>query len=144
MRRFHATSTDGRSSLTSGARSHKRITKEQSRILWAYYHDTRVLFTVCAMNETFFVCLYLMKWYTKPIGLDPTFWLGPLPLALVKQLPPSTYWIIRKLTWPHIVALLTFPICAFKQVLNVIQIVKAANALNDTDITEMRARGRAK
>ncbi|KAG6818181.1 hypothetical protein H0H87_000086 [Tephrocybe sp. NHM501043] len=63
------------SSLVTGAKSHKLVTSDVSRILWLYY-DSRTLFFVCAGNELFYVSLYLMKWMPTPIGLPaPLSWL---------------------------------------------------------------------
>lgn len=119
------------------------MTKEHSWLLHSYYTNQKTLFTVCFLNETFFVCLYLMKWYQRPLGLDPVLLLRPLPASIVKALPFDAYDLIRRATWPAIVAAISLPVCAFKQFLNVIQIVKAAKALNSLDIEEWRARGRS-
>ena len=129
--------------MTSGSRSHKRVTKEQSWLLHSYYTNTRTLFTVCFLNETFFVCLYLMKWYQRPLGLDPVLLLRPLPKAVIKALPMASYDLIRRATWPAIVAAISLPVCAFKQFLNVLQITRAAQSLNSLDIEEWRARERS-
>jgi len=127
------------SSLTSGSRSHKSVTKEQSRILWSYYNNQRTLFLVCAGNELFFVCLYLIKWYTKPIGIDPLTILPILPRSLLSSIPVSIWAVLRYLTWPQLLAFVTFPVCALKQVINVVQFYKAAILLVTLDREERYA-----
>ncbi|KAF8797952.1 phosphatidylinositol synthase [Phlegmacium glaucopus] len=107
------------SSLVTGSTSHKLVTSEVSRILWMYYNDSRTLFFVCAGNELFFVSLYLIKWTTTPIGLAGL-----------------------DLTYPQLMALLTFPIFAIKNIINVVQLWKASKILVGVDLAE-RAAARA-
>jgi len=103
------------SSLVTGSTSHKLVTSEVSRILWMYYNDSRTLFFVCAGNELFFVSLYLIKWTTTPIGLA------------------------GDLTYPQLMALLTFPIFAIKNIINVVQLWKASKILVGVDLAERAA-----
>ena len=84
-----------------------------------------------------------MKWYQRPLGLDPVLLLRPLPTAVIKALPRASYDLIRRATWPAIVAAISLPVCAFKQVLTVLQITRAAQSLNSLDIEEWRARERS-
>ncbi|KAF8163228.1 CDP-diacylglycerol-inositol 3-phosphatidyltransferase [Crassisporium funariophilum] len=104
------------SSLVTGSTSHKTVTSDVSRILWFYYNDSRTLFFVCAGNELFFVALYLMKWTTTPIGL---------------------YGL--DLTFPTVMAVSTFPIFAFKNFINVVQLWKASKILVGVDLAERAA-----
>jgi len=76
----------------------------------------RTLFFVCAGNELFFVSLYLIKWTTTPIGLAG--------------------W---NLTYPQLMALLTFPIFAIKNIINVVQLWKASKILVGVDLAERAA-----
>jgi len=103
------------SSLATGSRSHKEVTSDVSRILWRYYNDPTTLFLVCFGNELFFVALYLMKWTTSPIG-----WNG----------------ILAEVTWPAAVAILTFPVFALKNIINVVQLWKASKILVGIDLSE--------
>ena len=75
---------------------------------------------MCAGNELFFVSLYLMKWISAPIGLDGYF---------------------EALTWAQLVALLTFPVCFGKNVINMVQLWKASKILVGVDLAE-RAQAR--
>ncbi|KAJ6630740.1 CDP-diacylglycerol-inositol 3-phosphatidyltransferase [Mycena sp. CBHHK59/15] len=108
------------SSLVTGSRSHKLVTSEVSNILWWYYNDPHTLFVVCAGNELFFVSLYLMKWTAAPIGL------------------PS---LLSSLTYAQLFALLSFPVCLGKNVVNVVQLWKASKILVGVDLAE-RAKAR--
>ncbi|EIM90159.1 CDP-diacylglycerol-inositol 3-phosphatidyltransferase [Stereum hirsutum FP-91666 SS1] len=114
------------SSLVTGARSHKLVTSDVSRILWLYYNDSRTLFIMCAGNELFFVSLYLMKWVHTPIGL-------PIPIPFESVVGPAT--------WPLLVAAFTLPICFTKNVINVVQLWKASKILVGVDLAE-RAQAR--
>ncbi|SGZ22321.1 BQ5605_C022g09473 [Microbotryum silenes-dioicae] len=118
-------------SLVSGSASHKSVTKKQSWILHSYYNNSRTLFFFCAGNELFFVALYVMNAYKVPLGLAR--YTGYLPLALWKTIPGSVLSRIGVLTWPELVALLTFPVMAIKQIINVVQFWKASKVLVETD-----------
>lgn len=48
-------------SLTVGAESHKKIDKNQNWLLKLYYHNNKVLFTLCASQEIFLMSLYLLS-----------------------------------------------------------------------------------
>ncbi|KAF5381063.1 hypothetical protein D9615_003891 [Tricholomella constricta] len=103
------------SSLVTGSRSHKLVTSDVSRILWLYYNDSRTLFFVCAGNELFYVSLYLMKWTTEPIGL------------------PS---VLPDLTYAQALAAASLPICALKNIINLVQLWKASKILVGVDLAE--------
>jgi len=112
------------SSLTTGSPSHKLVTSDVSRILWLYYNNSRILFIFCAGNEIFFVSLYLMKWVHTPIGWDKTSF---IPLILVN------------LTYPQVIAMLSFPVFFAKNVINVVQLWKASKILVGVDLAERAA-----
>jgi hypothetical protein len=73
------------------------------------------LFAFCFGNELFFVSLYLIKWIHAPIGLDG---------------------VLSSLTWPQVLALLCFPICLGKNIINVVQLWKASKILVGVDLAE--------
>ncbi|RUP52367.1 hypothetical protein BC936DRAFT_145607 [Jimgerdemannia flammicorona] len=102
------------SSLTEGAESHKQIKEDSNPFLRAYYKNNNVLFFMCAGNELFFVALYV--------------------LATTKPLPVFEYDLRL------ILATVTFPICAAKQIINVIQFVNASKSLASIDIEDRRAK----
>ncbi|KAH0610526.1 uncharacterized protein LAJ45_03357 [Morchella importuna] len=93
-------------SLDRGAGSHKKVEKTRSRILNLYYSNNKVLFIFCAANEVFFLAMYLLSF--------PQF--------------------MTIHSWPWVVAAITFPVCAAKQIVNVVQLVKAAVSLAEGDL----------
>ncbi|KAJ7470703.1 phosphatidylinositol synthase [Mycena latifolia] len=106
------------SSLVTGSRSHKLVTGDVSKILWWYYNDPLTLFVFCAGNELFFVSLYLMKWTVKPIGLPTD--------------------LLSSLTYAEFFALLSWPVFAAKNFINVVQLWKASKILVGVDIAERK------
>lgn len=130
------------SSLTTGSSSHKTVTSDVSRILWYYYNDSRTLFVFCFANELFFVCLYLNHYWTTPLMAN-----FPIPTALLTseftashpKLVGGVINVLRNLNWPQVVAAMTFPICAGKQIINVVQFWKASKILVGVDLAERRA-----
>ncbi|BGO97469.1 CDP-diacylglycerol--inositol 3-phosphatidyltransferase [Rhodotorula toruloides] len=126
-------------SISSGSRSHKTVTKEQSWILWSYYNNSRTLFIFCAANELFFVALYVLSNYHKPLLTS----LHALPPSLL-ALPAPVLKMVLKTSWPHVVAVLTAPIMVGKQIINVVQFWKAAKALTEADQEERYAMQMAK
>ncbi|CAK9439886.1 uncharacterized protein LODBEIA_P39860 [Lodderomyces beijingensis] len=45
--------------LSAGSTSHKNVEASQSKLLNLYYTNRKVLFAVCALNELFYVAIYL-------------------------------------------------------------------------------------
>ncbi|KAG2173670.1 hypothetical protein INT43_005090 [Umbelopsis isabellina] len=106
------------SSLVNGASSHKNISQSSNPLLRAYYTNNVyqvVLFIMCAGNELFFVALYLF-------AADGT-------------------WSFFGMDFRMVVALLTFPICAGKQIISVIQFIGASKVLARIDVAEMSSNG---
>ncbi|KAI5965975.1 PIS1 [Candida pseudojiufengensis] len=70
--------------LSAGSSSHKNVDQSQSKLLSLYYTNRKVLFVVCALNELFYIAIYL--YYHK------FFWLGlsvgafSAPIWLFKQI----------------------------------------------------------
>ncbi|KAF8609981.1 phosphatidylinositol synthase [Ceratobasidium sp. AG-I] len=134
------------SSLVTGSKSHKAVTSEVSRILWYYYNNSLTLFIFCAGNELFFVALYLLSFGAHPpIGgllttlsqAILTFQPAGKPIPELAQLAQ----FIATLSWPHLLALVSFPICFAKNVINVVQLWKASKMLVGVDLAE-RAKAR--
>ena len=108
------------------------MTSDVSRILWLYYNDPvsslspvlisgnflfyshLTLFAFCAGNELFFVALYLMKWNHSPTELA----------------------MFGTWTWPQVLAIVTFPFCFTKNVINIVQLWKASKILVGVDLAE--------
>ncbi|KAG8912321.1 CDP-diacylglycerol-inositol 3-phosphatidyltransferase, partial [Tulasnella sp. 417] len=77
------------SSLVTGARSHKLVTSDVSRILWYYYNDPTTLFLFCAGNELFFVALYLVHWPQSSVGWPFTSLAASFLEFAVPVIPPE-------------------------------------------------------
>ncbi|KAG9017083.1 CDP-diacylglycerol-inositol 3-phosphatidyltransferase [Tulasnella sp. 427] len=138
------------SSLVTGARSHKLVTSDVSRILWYYYNDPTTLFLFCAGNELFFVALYLMHWEKSSVGwpftsLAASFLKSAVPLIPAGLVKPATLsniaLFISQLTWAQVLAIITAPVCLAKNIINVVQLWKASKILVGVDLAE-RAKDR--
>ncbi|TPX59818.1 CDP-diacylglycerol---inositol 3-phosphatidyltransferase [Powellomyces hirtus] len=128
------------SSLILGAGSHKNVDpKKTSWLLRQYYTNNVVLFLVCAGNELFFIALYLLgTWHVenaKSSGALEKLGVGagyPTVAAAGAGLGPTDgqgagYYALVALT------VVTFPVCALKQFLNVVQLVGASRNLARQD-----------
>ncbi|KAK5797611.1 hypothetical protein VI817_003902 [Penicillium citrinum] len=139
--------------------SHKKsIDSERSWILYQYYHSKTVLFICCSANELFFIGLYLLS-FSSP-KLSPSL-LQPVPDAQPSSAQPGTPanpplsslfaspWSAGALemarankvdsTFPWILTLVSLPIMAFKQYVNVVQLVNASKWLAEGDLQARRA-----
>ncbi|WLF80660.1 phosphatidylinositol synthase 1 (CDP-alcohol phosphatidyltransferase1) [Lodderomyces elongisporus] len=70
--------------LSAGSSSHKNVEASQSKLLNLYYTNRKVLFAVCALNELFYVAIYL-KYY----GF---FWLGTVMAVL-----STPIWVFKQI-----------------------------------------------
>jgi len=145
--------------MAGSGTSHKKVDESRSWILKQYYSNNKVLFTFCAMNEVFFIALYLLS-FSSPL-LSPSL-LQPKPSTLVPGSPaapkPSLLftnpWSAGAMemarankmdsTVPWILAGISFPVMFGKQVINVVQLVKASKWLAEGDVEERRKRKLAK
>jgi len=141
--------------------SHKKVDKSRSFILNLYYTNKTVLFLFCALNELFFIALYLLS-FSSPFlspsllqvanngtssatlqpgspAVPPTrlFFTNPYSAAALE------YARANKMDsfWPWVIAGVSFPIMAGKQILNVVQLVKASKWLAEGDRELRRAAG---
>ncbi|OCL09758.1 hypothetical protein AOQ84DRAFT_290626 [Glonium stellatum] len=143
-------------SMGGSGQSHKKVDESRSWILKMYYSDNKVLFTFCALNELFFIALYLLS-FSSPI-LSPSL-LQPAPSTLLPGSPaapkPSMLftspWSAGAMemarankmdsTVPWVLAIISFPVMAGKQFINVVQLVKASKWLAEGDREERRKAG---
>ncbi|KAJ5035539.1 uncharacterized protein L3040_008005 [Drepanopeziza brunnea f. sp. 'multigermtubi'] len=143
--------------------SHKKVDKSRSYILNLYYTNKTVLFLFCALNEVFFIALYLLS-FSSPL-LSPSLLqvsnngtgasgaslqpgnpsnpsasflfanphsAGALELARANKMDSFIPWVI---------AGVSFPVMFGKQIINVVQLVKASNWLAEGDMEMRRAAG---
>lgn len=96
--------------LATGGGSHKNINKESLWLLNLYYTNKPVLFVACFFNELFFLALYFSNF--EVFGSLFGWRLG------------------------EVLAVLTFPLWAFKQFTNVVQLKRAAVLLAVKDCEE--------
>lgn len=106
--------------LSTGSVSHKKV-GNQSWILKLYYTNNKVLFWFCACNELFFVGLYLVSFPLKT----------PPHLGYLYGIP---------LSYATIICVITFPWWLGKQIINVIQMYRAAIMLAEADVIQKRAK----
>ncbi|KAF2757005.1 hypothetical protein EJ05DRAFT_51107 [Pseudovirgaria hyperparasitica] len=136
--------------------SHKNIDEERSWIMKQYYSNNKVLFVCCALNELFFIGLYLLS-FSSPI-LTPSL-LQPAPSSLQPGSPAvpeaskifASPWSAGALelarankmdsTVPWILTCVSAPVMIFKQVVNVIQLQKASQWLAEGDREARRSAG---
>ncbi|KAN0070747.1 Isocitrate/isopropylmalate dehydrogenase domain containing protein [Elaphomyces granulatus] len=133
--------------LTMGGsgQSHKKVDSKRSWILYQYYHSRTVLFICCALNELFFIGLYLLS-FSSPM-LSPSL-LQPLPDSQLSSAQPgspahpipstlfASPWSAGALElarankldsfWPWVITGIAAPVMALKQFINVVQLVKAS------------------
>ncbi|KAI4213883.1 MAG: hypothetical protein LQ351_003578 [Letrouitia transgressa] len=145
--------------MGDSGQSHKKVEKGRSRLLHLYYNNRTILFIFCALNELFFIALYLLS-FSSPI-LSPSL-LPPDPTnpgASAQPGSPShpsghifatpgSAWAMELARankmdsfWPWVIAGVSFPVMAGKQVLNVVQLVKASKWLAEGDRESRRAQG---
>jgi len=139
--------------LTMGGagQSHKKVDGERSWILKQYYSNNKVLFTFCALNEIFFIALYLLS-FSSPL-ISPSL-LQPNPVTpnttAVAARVFTTPWSAGAMelarankmdsTIPWVLAIVSFPVMAGKQIINVVQLVKASKWLAEGDREERSKR----
>ncbi|KAK4207457.1 CDP-diacylglycerol--inositol 3-phosphatidyltransferase [Rhypophila decipiens] len=142
--------------------SHKNVDKSRSKLLNLYYTNRNVLFAACLFNELFFIALYLLS-FSSPL-LSPAL-LQPLndkaAAAAIHQGAQVNSSILRQLFInphsaaalemarvnkmdsfvPWVLVIVSFPVMAIKQFINVVQLVKASKWLAEGDIRDRRAKG---
>lgn len=116
----------------------------------------KVLFTVCALNELFFIGLYLLSFSSpiiSPSLLQPSN--DPLSVQPGHPVAPSVIWTTP---WsagamemarankmdskgPWIIAVACAPVMLLKQYINVIQLTEASKWLAEGDIAERAKKG---
>ncbi|BCS26177.1 CDP-diacylglycerol--inositol 3-phosphatidyltransferase [Aspergillus puulaauensis] len=140
-------------SMGGANQSHKKIDSSRSWVLYLYYNSRTVLFICCALNELFFIGLYLLS-FSSPT-LSPSLLLPPQGVTVGGTPPPpastsvfASPWSAGALElarankidsfWPWVITSISFPVMAFKQFVNIVQLVKAANWLVEGDLVSRR------
>ena len=137
--------------MGGSGQSHKNVDAKRSKIMHLYYTNRNVLFICCALNELFFIGLYLLAFsspYLSPSLLQPAGEGSTLqPGSPITPPKPSTLfsspWSAGAMemarankmdsTIPWALTLISLPVMLFKQGVNVVQIVKASQWLAQGD-----------
>ncbi|KAB8258232.1 CDP-alcohol phosphatidyltransferase-domain-containing protein [Aspergillus pseudonomiae] len=125
--------------------SHKQIDDSRPWVMRTYYSNTKVLFTVCALNELFFIALYLLSFSSSPSSVnnpnftasqsDPSMpwsssWsAGAMEVARANKIDDSVPWCLLHISTPFML---------FKQYVNMIQLTEASKWLVEGDIETRR------
>ncbi|KZF23988.1 CDP-alcohol phosphatidyltransferase [Xylona heveae TC161] len=143
--------------------SHKKVDESRSWVLNLYYSNNKVLFAFCALNELFFIALYLLSFSSpilSPSLLQPSsnagaaspqpgnpahpspsnlfaspYSAGALELARANKMDSFIPWVL---------AAISFPIMAAKQLINVVQLVKASCWIAEGDLEAREAARQSK
>ncbi|KAJ5359304.1 uncharacterized protein N7496_011717 [Penicillium cataractarum] len=145
-------------SMGGSDQSHKKVDSSRSWILYQYYHSRVVLFICCALNELFFIGLYLLSFSSpilspsllQPVGdaqpssVQPGNPANPVPSSLF-----ASPWSAGALEmarankidsfWPWVITGISAPVMLFKQFVNVVQMVNASRWLAEGDRRTRRA-----
>ncbi|KAI0595838.1 CDP-diacylglycerol-inositol 3-phosphatidyltransferase-like protein PIS [Biscogniauxia sp. FL1348] len=134
--------------------SHKNVDKSRSWLLNLYYTNKTVLFVCCALNEVFFIALYLLSFSSPLLSPQLLQSVDEAKAAAIQTGAQVNSSVLRQLftnpysagalemarankmdsTWPWIIAGISAPVMAIKQFLNVIQIIKASKWLAEGDL----------
>ncbi|CAE7030804.1 hypothetical protein P3342_006460 [Pyrenophora teres f. teres] len=145
-------------SMGGSGQSHKNIDENRSWLLKQYYSNNKVLFTFCAMNEIFFIALYLLSFSSpllsptlfsdlnNPASLQPgspavpkpsMFFASPFSAAAMEMARANK----MDSTLPWILMATSAPFMAMKQGINVVQMLKASQWLAEGDKEARRKAG---
>lgn len=140
--------------MSGSETSHKSVDRSRSWILNLYYTNKTVLFIFCALNETFFIALYLLSFsspYLSPGLLQATNGAGSLSVESAKSFlfanPHSAAALelarANKMDSfvPWVVAGISFPVMLLKQIINVVQLAKASLWLAQGDVEIRKKQG---
>ncbi|KAF2247109.1 hypothetical protein BU26DRAFT_341926 [Trematosphaeria pertusa] len=145
-------------SMGGAGQSHKKVEASRSWVLKMYYSNNKVLFTFCALNEVFFIALYLLSFsspYLSPTLLknsdSPSSLQAGTPAAPKPSMIFTSPWSAGAMemarankmdsTVPWILAIVSSPIMLGKQWINVVQLIKASRWLAEGDRAERKKQG---
>ncbi|KAI0202614.1 CDP-diacylglycerol-inositol 3-phosphatidyltransferase-like protein PIS [Astrocystis sublimbata] len=145
--------------MGGSAESHKNVDKSRSWLLNLYYTNRTVLFVTCALNELFFIALYLLSFSSPLLSPQLLRTVGESKAAAIEGGAQVNSSIISQLftnpysaaalemarankmdsTWPWILAGISAPVMVVKNILNIVQLVKASKWLAEGDVQARRA-----
>ncbi|EPE35023.1 hypothetical protein GLAREA_10718 [Glarea lozoyensis ATCC 20868] len=134
--------------MGSKSQSHKKVDTKRPWVMKVYYTNTKVLFTVCLLNEMFFISLYLLSFSSRrlmPILVDTggdihslqdgaaldlqSIWTTPWSAGAMEMARSNK--IDSRVPWVALCISSVFML--FKQYVNVIQLVEASKWLAEGD-----------
>ncbi|KAG5940062.1 hypothetical protein E4U59_002718 [Claviceps monticola] len=141
--------------------SHKNIDKSQNWLLNLYYTNKGVLFTLCALNELFFIGLYLLAFSSPWLSphllksveessgrhINPG---APVNTSLLRQMFPDPFSaaaleIARTNKMdslgPWLIAGISLPFMLVKQIINGVQLHNASKWLAEVDVKMRKEKG---
>ncbi|KAK8094271.1 hypothetical protein PG997_000956 [Apiospora hydei] len=141
--------------------SHKSVEKSRSWLLNLYYTNKTVLFVACALNELFFIALYLLSFSSPLLSPQLLEHVGEHKASAIQHGAEVNSSVLKQLFtnpysagalelarankmdsfWPWVIAGVSFPVMAIKQFLNIVQLVKASKWLAEGDVEARRAAG---
>lgn len=144
--------------MGGSGQSHKNVDKSRSWLLNLYYTNKVVLFVTCAMNELFFIALYLLSFSSPLLSPKLLQTVGESKAAAIQSGAQVNSSIISQLftnpysaaalemarankmdsTWPWILAGISAPVMLIKNILNIVQLVKASKWLAEGDVEQRR------
>ncbi|KAI0427960.1 CDP-diacylglycerol-inositol 3-phosphatidyltransferase-like protein PIS [Xylaria sp. FL1042] len=150
--------------MGGSAESHKNVDKSRSWLLNLYYTNKTVLFMTCALNELFFIALYLLSFSSPLLSPQLLQTVGESKAAAIQSGAQVNSSIISQLftnpysaaalemarankldsTWPWILAGVSAPVMIIKNILNVVQLIKASKWLAEGDVEARRIAASAK
>ncbi|KAI0116292.1 CDP-diacylglycerol-inositol 3-phosphatidyltransferase-like protein PIS [Nemania sp. FL0031] len=150
--------------MGGSAESHKNVDKSRSWLLNLYYTNKTVLFITCALNELFFIALYLLSFSSPLLSPQLLKSVGESKAAAIQSGAQVNSSIISQLftnpysaaalemarankmdsTWPWILAGVSAPVMIIKNILNIVQLVKASKWLAEGDVEQRRIAASAK
>ncbi|KAL4799956.1 CDP-alcohol phosphatidyltransferase-domain-containing protein [Aspergillus venezuelensis] len=116
---------------TGSKQSHKDVDEQWPWALQLYYSSSNILFTVCALNELFFIALYLLS-FSSDSGSIPLIegWsAAAMEMARVNKIQSP---------WPWLLFYASLPFMLFKQYVNVLQLIQASKQIAHSDIVARR------
>ncbi|KAE8325836.1 CDP-alcohol phosphatidyltransferase-domain-containing protein [Aspergillus sergii] len=136
--------------MAGNRQSHKQIDESWPWVMRIYYSNTKVLFMVCALNELFFIALYLLSFSSSPSLMDnaslkasqfdrsrlwSSSWsAGAMEMARANKLDETVPWCLLYVSTLFML---------FKQYVNMIQLIEASKWLVQGDIEMRRNAGLA-
>ncbi|KAG9691987.1 CDP-diacylglycerol--inositol 3-phosphatidyltransferase, partial [Aureobasidium melanogenum] len=128
-------------SMGGSGQSHKKVDPKRSWLLHLYYSNKAVLFTLCLMNELFFIALYLLAFTDQDTPLASTqmrmitqnapWSAGAMEIARANKIDSS---IPEALMWLSVLPM------SIKQYINIQQLVIASQWLAEGDVAERASR----